>query len=81
MDEEANNNSPRYSQNIQKDRIKESILLNNQDEKAGKELDDDDGDEVYSPKLKKLGTARYARKRRPPLYVYTFKVNQTGFPP
>lgn len=76
MEEDANNNSLKSSQTIQKDCIAETILLNNQEEKSGKELDDDNEDEDYSPKSKKLGNVRHAGERRFPIYVYTFKVDQ-----
>lgn len=76
MDEVANNNLSKSSQSIQKDRIADSILLNNQKEKSGKELDDDNEDEDYPPKSKKLSIVRHAGERRSPLYVYTFKIQE-----
>lgn len=80
MDEEANN-SMKSSLRIQKDLVEDSILVSNQIENAKKLLDDEDEDEDYSPKTKKLGTVRYAEKRRSPLYVYTFKVDYAHFLP
>lgn len=67
-EEEANNNSNslKFSPSIQKD-----CIANNQEEKSGKELDDED----YSLKSKKLSNVRHAGERRFPLYVYTLKVD------